>query len=184
MGRVLNFLVRGTLSLVDTARKLQGLQVRLTAGEVKDSVEHFEPYGYTSHPLAGAEAVLGFVGGDRSHCLALIVADRRYRPTDLKAGEVCLFTHEGDEIRFKKGRIISVTAGSKLEVTAPEAVFNCPVKVTLNTPEVFATGDIRALGQVRDGVGTMQSMRDTFNNHDHPENDSGGSTEKPNQQMT
>lgn len=184
MGRVLNFLVRGTLSLVDTARKLQSLQVRLTAGEVKDGAEHFEPYGYTSHPLAGAEAVLGFVGGDRSHCLALVVTDRRYRPTDLKAGEVCLFTDEGDQIRFKRGRIISVTAGSKVEVTAPEAVFNCSTSVTMNTPKLIVSGDIEAGGQIQDANSTMQSMRDTYNSHNHPENDGGGPTDQPNQPMS
>lgn len=183
MGKVSNFLARGTLALVNAASKLQALQLRLTAGEVKDGVEHFEPYGFTAHSLPGAEAVLGFIGGDRSHCVAVVVTDRRYRPTDLLAGEVCLFTDEGDEIRLKRGRIISVTAGSKLEVTAPEAVFNCSASVTLNTPKVFATGDIEAQGHIRDGTGTMQSMRDTYNNHDHPENDAGGPTDKPNQQM-
>tara|TARA_A100000171_G_C2119872_1_gene140130 strand:- start:221 stop:775 length:555 start_codon:yes stop_codon:yes gene_type:complete len=183
MGKILNFLVRGTTSLVQATRKLQVLQVRLTANEVKDGVEHFEPYGFTSHPLPGSEVALGFVGGDRSHCLALVVTDRRHRPKGLEAGEVCLFTDEGDEIRFKRGRVISVTAGSKVEVTAPEAVFNCSTSVTLNTPKVIASGDIEAAGQIRDGTGTMQSMRDTFNGHDHDENDSGGSTDSPNQQM-
>ncbi|MCR4146661.1 phage baseplate assembly protein V [Alcaligenes faecalis] len=181
--KILNFIARGTLSLVDAARKLQGLQVRLTAGEVKDGVEHVEPYGFTSHPLPGAEAVLGFVGGNRSHCVAFIVTDRRYRPVGLQRGEVCLFTHEGDEIRLKQGRVISIAAGAKIEVTAPEAVFNCSTSVTLNTPKVIATGDIEAAGEIRDGVGTMSSMRGTFNGHDHPENDNGGPTDKPNQRM-
>ncbi|MDD0981722.1 phage baseplate assembly protein, partial [Pseudomonas shahriarae] len=58
-------LVRGTVVLVDSARKLQALQMRLTAGEVKDGLEHFEPYGFTSNPLAGAEGIAAFIGGDR-----------------------------------------------------------------------------------------------------------------------
>jgi phage gp45-like len=94
-----------------------------------------------------------------------------------------LFTDEGDEIRLKRGRVISVIAGSKVEVTAPEAVFNCATSVTLNTPKVIASGDIEAAGQIRDGTGTMQSMRDTYNSHNHPENDSGGPTDSPNQPM-
>ncbi|HBT32238.1 MAG TPA: phage baseplate assembly protein V, partial [Pusillimonas sp.] len=61
MGKMLNFLVRGTISLVEATRKLQVLQVRLTANEVKDGVEHFEPYGFSSHPLPGSEVALGFV---------------------------------------------------------------------------------------------------------------------------
>ncbi|MGS1116867.1 phage baseplate assembly protein V [Castellaniella sp. UC4442_H9] len=182
-GRIMDFIARGTVALVDASRRLQALQARLTAGEVKDAVEHFEPYGYTSNPLAGAEAILAFVGGDRSHCVALIVADRRYRPTELQPGEVCLFTDEGDEIRFKRGRIISVIAGAKVDVTAPEAAFHCSAKVTLDTPLVHALGDFKADGQVSDAAGSMQAMRDVHNVHDHTENDAGGPTDPPNQRM-
>lgn len=184
MNRIMDFVARGTLALVDAGRKLQTLQLRLTADEVKGSVEHFEPYGYTSNPLPGAEAIVGFVGGDRSHAVALVVTDRRYRPVGLASGEVCVFTHEGDEIRLRHGRVISVTAGAKLEVNAPEVVVNASVSVTLDTPLVRATGDIEAVGQISDGVSSMQSMRDTYNGHDHPENDSGGPTDLPNQRMS
>lgn len=172
---------RGVLSLVNDGLKLQEVQVSLLGGEPAWA-ERFQQYGYTSHPLPGAEAVVVSVSGARAHLVALSVDDRRYRPKGLKAGEVCLYTDEGDEIRFKRGRVISVIAGSKLEVTAPEAVFNCSTSVTLNTPKVIATGDIEAAGQIRDGVGTMQGMRDTFNGHDHP-GDSGGNTGTPNQGM-
>lgn len=184
MSGIGNFIARGTLALVNAGRKLQALQVRLTAGELKGGVEHFEPYGFTSNPLAGAEALLTFVGGDRSHCVAAVVTDRRYRPVGLSPGEVCLFTDEGDEIRLKRGRIISITAGTRVDVTAPEAVFHCSAKVTLDTPLVHATGDIHADGQIRDGTSSMQEMRDTYNGHDHHENDAGGPTDPPNQQMT
>ena len=81
-------LVRGTVVLVDSARKLQALQMRLTAGEIKDNLEHFEPYGFTSNPLAGAEGIAAFIGGDRSHGVLLVVADRRYRIQALQPGEV------------------------------------------------------------------------------------------------
>lgn len=172
---------RGVLSLVNDGLKLQEVQVSLLGSEPAWA-ERFQQYGYTSHPLPGAEAVVVSVSGARAHLVALSVDDRRHRPKGLTAGEVCLYTDEGDEIRFKRGRVISVIAGSKVEVTAPEAVFNCSTSVTLNTPKVIATGDIEAAGQIRDGVGTMQGMRDTFNGHDHP-GDSGGTTGTPNQGM-
>ncbi|MBC7213051.1 MAG: phage baseplate assembly protein, partial [Pseudomonas sp.] len=83
-----NFLARGVVALVDAGRKLQGLQMRLTADEVKDGMEHFEPYGFTSNPLPGAEALAAFLGGDRSHGVVVCVADRRFRLQALKSGEV------------------------------------------------------------------------------------------------
>nr|WP_277419014.1 phage baseplate assembly protein [Pseudomonas viridiflava] len=72
-------LVRGTVVLARASSKMQALQMRLTAGEVRGDMEHFEPYGFTSNPLAGAEGIAAFIGGDRSHGLLLVVADRRYR---------------------------------------------------------------------------------------------------------
>ena len=174
---------RGVLTLVDDSLKLQGVQVTLLGGEPARA-ERFQEYGYTSHPHPGAEAIVAAVGGARAHLVALAVDDRRYRPKGLKAGEVCLYTDEGDEIRFKRGRIIGVTAGSELQVTAPKVTVTASTSVTLDTPKVIATGDIEAAGQVRDGVGSMQGMRDTYNGHDHDENDSGGPTDTPNQGMS
>jgi phage baseplate assembly protein V len=57
-----------------SATKLQTLQVRILAGETKGDVEHFEPYGFTSCPLAGAEGIVAFPGADRSHAVLLVVA--------------------------------------------------------------------------------------------------------------
>lgn len=173
---------RGVVSLVNDSLKLQEVQVTLL-GDEPAWAERFQQYGYTSHPLSGAEAIVAAVSGSRAHLVALSVDDRRYRPRGLQPGEVCLYTDEGDEIRFKRGRVIGITAGSKVEVTAPEAVFNCSTSVTLNTPDVFATGNIKADGEISDGTGSMSGMRDTFNDHDHAENDGGGPTDPPNQRM-
>jgi len=173
---------RGVVNLVDDSLKLQRVQVSLL-GDRPAWAERFQQYGYSSHPHPGAEAIVAAIGGARAHLVALSVDDRRYRPKGLQAGEVCLYTDEGDEIRFKRGKLISVKAGSKVEVTAPQAVFNCSTSVTLNTPKVIASGDIEAAGQIRDGVGAMQTMRDTYNGHNHDENDNGGPTDPPNQGM-
>ncbi len=78
MSLLTRLLARGTVVLANSATKLQSLQMRLTAGEVNDDMEHFEPYGFTSNPLAGAEGIATFLG-DRSHAVVLVVADRRFR---------------------------------------------------------------------------------------------------------
>lgn len=173
---------RGVLNLVNDALMLQEVQVSLL-GDKPAWAERFQQYGYTSHPLVGAEAVVASVSGARAHLVALSVDDRRYRPKNLLPGEVCLYTDEGDELRFMRGRLIRVTAGAKVEVNAPEVVVNASTSVTLNTPLTHATGDFKADGEVSDGKGSMNGMRDTFNGHDHP-GDSGGTTDKPNQEMS
>lgn len=172
---------RGVLKLVDDSLKLQSVQVSLL-GDQPAYAERFQQYGYTSHPHPGAEAIVAAVGGARAHLVALSVDDRRYRPKNMKAGEVCLYTDEGDEIRFKRGRVIGVTAGAKLDVTAPVVNVVAATSVTFDTPILTVTGDIKANGQITDATSSMQAMRDTYNGHNHP-GDSGGSTSKPNQGM-
>ena len=99
-------LARGTVSLVNAGTKMQSLQVRLLAGEQKDAVEHFEPYGFTSHAKAGAEAFAAFFDGDRSHGVVLCVADRRYRLTGLAEGEMAIHDDLGQKVHLTRTGII------------------------------------------------------------------------------
>lgn len=140
MSKLSAWLVRGVVSLVNAATKMQTLQTRLMAGSVKDGVEHFEPYGFTSHPLEGAEALVGFLGGDSSHGVALVVADRRFRPVGLKPGEVAVFTHEGDCLILRNGRVAELTTGT-FRVNASE-------KIEFNSPVVEASREVIAKGRL------------------------------------
>lgn len=158
-------LARGTVVLANSAGKMQSLQVRLLSGEAKDGLEHFEPYGYTSAPLPGAEHVTLFFGGDRSHGVTVVVADRRYRLQGLQPGEVALHDDQGTRLVLKRGGVVEVVAAAK---------------VRMITPLLEVTGEIKDLC---DTTGkTMSGMRSTYNGHTHP-GDSGGTTGTPNQGM-
>ena len=149
MSNLKNILVRGTLSLVDGLKKLQELQVKLLAGEIKDGMEHFEAYGFTSNPKAGAEVLAGFFGGDRSHGVVICVADRRFRLQGLESGEVAMYTDEGDKLHFKRGRVIEIKTMT-LKVKAETAV-------EFDTPEIRTTGKIVSAGdQVAAGISQVQ----------------------------
>lgn len=89
--RVANTVARAVVQLVDDDRKLQLVQLGVLAGETVDGAEHHQPFGLSSVPLAGAEAVVVFPGGDRSHPLVVTVSDRRYRPTGGDPGDVTLY---------------------------------------------------------------------------------------------
>lgn len=145
MSALTNFLARGVVALSNSASKLQSLQLRLLAGEVKDQVEHLEPYGFTARPLDGAEALAGFIGGDRSHGVVIVVSDRRYRIQGLKSGEVAIYTDEGDKIHLKRGRVIDIETQT-LNIKATTGV-------NFDTPEITQTGRIVSQGdQVAGGV--------------------------------
>lgn len=117
--RLGNMVARGAVSAVNSATKMQSLQLRLMADEAKDNVEHFEPFGFTSKPLAGAEHVTVFMDGDRSHGITLVVADRRYRITGLQDGEAALHDAYGNKAHFKKDGTLDVVASAKVQITSP-----------------------------------------------------------------
>jgi phage baseplate assembly protein V len=148
-----NILARGLVALGNSASKLQSLQLRLLAGEVKDSVEHLEPYGFTACPKEGAEALAGFIGGDRSHAVVIVVADRRFRLQGLKPGEVALYTDEGDCIHFKRGRVIDIDTVT-LNIKATDSV-------NFDTPLITSNGRIESAGdQIAAGVSQINHPHD------------------------
>lgn len=130
--RVALLLTRAVGRLVNAGTLMQTLQVEALAGEELDNIEHFEPYGFTSNPLPGFEALIASLGGNRDHAVCFVAADRRYRPLDLKSGEVCFFTDEDKaagkhRIYFKRGKEIHMIAGAS-------SIVMTPAGVTITTP--------------------------------------------------
>lgn len=112
--RMVNMVVRGTVQLVDDSTGQQGLQVGGYVGGPNDGAEHWQPYGFSSVPLAGAEHVTIFPHGDRSHPLVLQVSDRRYRPTGGQPGEVTVYNSAGAKITMTKdGDIVAEPASGR-----------------------------------------------------------------------
>jgi phage baseplate assembly protein V len=106
--RVAMTTTRGRMSLVDDKKKLQQVQVQLLADETKDAVERFQQYGFTSVPLEGAEVLCSFLGGGRDHGVVLSIDDRRYRLTEMKAGDVALYTDESTRIVLTRKQAINL----------------------------------------------------------------------------
>lgn len=99
-GKVSNMLARGAVTLANAANKLQTLQVSLLEDEAKDDIEHLEPYGWTSRPKPGAEALVAFIEGDRSHGVAIVATDRRYRVQNLAEGDVAIYDFRGNSLKL------------------------------------------------------------------------------------
>lgn len=147
--RVRLMIARAVLAAAaDDSKGIQLVQVKLLDGEVGDGVERMQNYGYTSVPRAGAEGVMVCVSGDRGHGIVVVMDDRRYRLKNLQAGEVAMFTDEGDTIVMKRGRKIEVTAGAEVTVTAPVVKVEASTKVTLTTPLVEMTQDLNVGGSI------------------------------------
>lgn len=108
--RVSTLVSRAILKAVNDAGGFQLVQVGIRAGELRDDVENFQPYGFTFNPLEGAQAIIANVGAVGNHPVALVVADPRHRPKDLEPGEVKLFDHLGKFIHLKADGTLHIKA--------------------------------------------------------------------------
>ena len=70
--------------------------------DVPDDVERLQNYGQISVPLAGAEAIIACIGAQSDHSIALVVEDRRYRPSGLPAGDTGIYHYEGHRLRLTR----------------------------------------------------------------------------------
>lgn len=109
--RIANTVARGVIKLVSDGGKLQVVQIGVMSGETVEDAEHHQPYGFSSVPLAGAEAIALFPDGDRSHPLVVAVSDRRHRPTGGEEGDVAIYHHEGARVLLLAGGNIEVRPG-------------------------------------------------------------------------
>lgn len=136
---------RAVVTLVNDAAKMQTLQLSLLADETLDGAEHWQQYGFTAVPHAGAEALVVSVGGHRAHSVVIACGDRRYRITGMEAGEVAIYTDEEDKIHLKRGRVIDIETHT-LNIKAATAV-------NFDTPLITSTGRIESDGdQVAGGI--------------------------------
>lgn len=173
---LVDLITRGIVTAKNGIRKMRTLQVRLFADDVRDDVEHFEPYGFSSEPRLGAEVLAASLAGDRGHTIVFCVPDRRYRPTGMQDGEVVVFDDLGRKVYISRAGIVVEGKDSPVTVKSSASV-TIDAPVTNITGTLNVTGDIVGKAQIYDAKGRMQSMRDTYNTHVH------GNSTTPNQQM-
>lgn len=120
-GRAFRALTRVTLSKIDDSKKVQEVDINILQDETKEGVERFQNYGFSSVPLKQkgkqvAEAIVAFLGGNRSHGVVIATDDRRYRPKDLKEGESVIYDHQGQQIHLSNDGIRLKGGDKKLPV--------------------------------------------------------------------
>lgn len=171
--RRLRTLVRlGVLVLSDSSQAVQVLQLKI-GDELLTDVEHLEPYGYTSRPAAGAEALLAALKGSPAHTAVLVLGGRAFRLKNLAEGEVAIYDDLGNVVHFMRDKI-RVNAVTHLEATAPTThiISDVTITGTLHVTDQ-TTCDASVIATV-DCVGGGISLK----GHTHP-GDSGGNTGPP-----
>lgn len=121
-----NGMSRSVVEQVDDTKYWQQGTHSITSNEQQGTVEHVHPYGFTSVPQKpsgmgmlrqAAEAIFSFLGGNRSHGIAMLVGDRRFRLYKLQDGEVALHDDQGHQIHIKRDGVW-VSAPNSKKITA------------------------------------------------------------------
>jgi len=166
--------VRGVIRAINDEAARQMCTVTLLAGETKDRIERLQQFGFSSNCPSGASAVFVAVGADRARLVCIGENHPDYRPTGKKEGETIVYDAFDQFIHLQKSGVIEINAAGELLIKAP-------IKVRIETTRLEVTGDI--VDNVDTDGQSMADMRETYNIHKHPENDSGGPTDEPNEQM-
>lgn len=167
---------KAVVMLVGDTEGTQTLQVEILSDELRDDVERAQDYGFTSHPLAGSEAVIVCAGGVRERSIAVVVGDRRYR-LKLQPGEVAMYDDLGNCVKLLRD-MVKVEAVQHLEATAPTTKIVSEVTIegslTVNGPSTL-NGDIASTGSITNNGKSIGST------HTHTGvTPGGGSTGVPN----
>ena len=132
-------ITRATLEQSNDDPKLQEINVNLSHGEKARGVEHVQPYGLSSNPVAPskesdgstkrAEVIVAHADGSRSHPVALMVSDRRFRPKGMKKGEVQLYDNQNQKVYLSDDGVViespkklTLKVGSSTVEVGPEGI--------------------------------------------------------------
>ena len=151
---------RGVVESVDDSPMMRTIQAEFLPGDVREGLEHFEPYGFTSRVKKGAEAIGAFFNGDRSHGVVLVTADRRFR-LHVEEGEVAVFDDQGQKVVLKRDGILvetpknlTATVGGNAVATVKGTTTLKSGDVTIEAPSVHITGKLSVDGHIS-GTGGM-----------------------------
>jgi phage gp45-like len=129
---------RTTFEKADDTKLMQNVKFSGVAGEQQQGIEHVHPYGFVNVPKAptqqqsssgsdgsgsgqtaanqhrmAAESFMSFLGGARSHGVALVTGDRRYRLYKLAEGEVALHDDQGHQVHIRRDGVYVSAPNSK-----------------------------------------------------------------------
>ncbi|WP_419900684.1 phage baseplate assembly protein domain-containing protein [Roseomonas sp. USHLN139] len=122
-GRVMSLVSFGRIEAVADlgGRGLRAAQVQIDSGETRDNAPMLGSYGVSARPLAGADAIMLHLGGDRSRTLVIATNDARYQ-IDLAPGEVALHDDKGSRVHLMAGGVVEVEAEQEIRLLAPRVV--------------------------------------------------------------
>jgi len=122
--RVLLMIGKALINTINDSGGIQIVQINLGNDELIDGVERVQNYGFTSHPEAGAEAIVAMIGGNRDHPVVIAADDSRYRP-ELAEGETAVYNKHGRIVKLEQDFVLIGSSGLKKLVNETfQSLFN------------------------------------------------------------
>ena len=137
---------RLNLKMVNDGSKMQSIQATGLDGEVFESVERFEPYGFTSHPKGG-EAIGLPIGGDRSHMIVLNPGDRGVRKGGGAPGDAAMYNENGDFISLGEGNKLTMKT-KELSAEAETSESHKTKTFTVEADDIVLKGNVLVEGNL------------------------------------
>lgn len=138
--RIKMILNRSLLSRVNDETPIQTCQISIMRDEVKDGVERVQDYGFTSNPNEGAEALVGFINGNKDQGIIIKIDDSRVRLKPLEKGEVAIYNDKGAYVKLNKDGDIEIK--SKKVIYTVDAVELTADKIELGGSPLLATAGV------------------------------------------
>lgn len=140
-------IVQGTVTVSKGDTKTRRLQIESNDQYVEDDLEHMESYGFTSEPFPDGhtDALVVYTDTHNGHGIVIVVHDKRYRITNLKPGEVCLFDDKKRVVHLKREGIVIDGADDPITVkTTGNIIINAvdSVNITANSVNVNAQSTV------------------------------------------
>lgn len=125
---------KGVVEAVDDSTAMQTVQVTVGKDELLDKVERVQPFGLTSVPAAGDEAVVVLLGGERGQAVVVALDSSSKRPTGLAEGEVAVYRDASNYVKFLANGDVDVTVDgtAKVQAAAIELGTTAAVKALVN----------------------------------------------------
>lgn len=136
--RILLMTAKALVKAVNDAGGIQTMQITALAEESRD-VERYQDYGLSTHPPTGSQGIILFLGGDRSHGIAIKVDDPATRKKGLTQGEVALYTDEGDYLWLKRNREALLRANKFNVIGSSETLMDLLIDSLTEISDGFST---------------------------------------------
>jgi phage gp45-like len=145
-GDVRALTVRGVVLAVNDGTALQTADVQTHDGVVRSELEVATPYGFSSVPPSGANAVLVAIGADPGDMMVLALWHPGARLGGLAPGESALWDAGGNRVAVRQGGTVEVVAATSVRLVVQGTTLEATAAGVTITGPVTIKGDARITG--------------------------------------